>query len=374
MKVLHINSYYATSHFYKNLYEEQIKQKLDISVFVPVGSEFNSGNFDYGNYTKIKQCFNKYDRLFFHIKQKKIEKKLHQEYDIQKFDLIHAHTVFTNGYFAYKANVKYGIPYVVAVRNTDLNIFFKKIIYLRKLGIKILANANEIVFLSSAYKDELLNKYVPKKDRDEFLKKSRVIPNGIDDFWFENIGSSKSFYYKKDIKLLYVGEISRNKNIITTIKAINELKKEGIRASLTVVGKIVDPNIFKRIIKNDFVKYRKPLPKEELLDVYRNHNIFVMPSIHESFGLVYAEAMSQGDPIIYTKHQGFDGQFNDGEVGYRVTAKDQMGIAKRIKKIILLYNDTSNNTIKHSYKFKWSKINLEYLNIYRGICREDRSR
>lgn len=40
-----------------------------------------------------------------------------------------------------------------------------------------------------------------------------------------------------------------------------------------------------------------------------------MPSHKETFGLVYAEAMSQGLPIIYTKNQGFDGQFPDGYVG-----------------------------------------------------------
>ena len=40
---------------------------------------------------------------------------------------------------------------------------------------------------------------------------------------------------------------------------------------------------------------------------------FCLPSHAETFGLVYVEAMSQGLPIIY-EGQGFDKQFQDGEV------------------------------------------------------------
>ena len=43
-----------------------------------------------------------------------------------------------------------------------------------------------------------------------------------------------------------------------------------------------------------------------------------MTSLGESFGLTYAEAMSQGVPVIYSKGQGFDGQFKEGVVGYHV--------------------------------------------------------
>ena len=39
-----------------------------------------------------------------------------------------------------------------------------------------------------------------------------------------------------------------------------------------------------------------------------------MPSKYETFGLVYPEAMSRGIPIVYTKNQGFDKYFEDGEI------------------------------------------------------------
>ena len=55
-----------------------------------------------------------------------------------------------------------------------------------------------------------------------------------------------------------------------------------------------------------------------------------MLSIMETFGLVYAEAMSQGLPIIYTKGQGFDEQFDEGKVGYHADCFNIEEIVKRI--------------------------------------------
>ena len=77
--------------------------------------------------------------------------------------------------------------------------------------------------------------------------------------------------------------------------------------------------------------------KDELLKEYRLNDIFVMPSKTETFGLVYAEAMSQGMPIIYTKNQGFDGQFCEGYVGYHVKYNDYRYIAKKISRIYSEY-------------------------------------
>lgn len=58
-----------------------------------------------------------------------------------------------------------------------------------------------------------------------------------------------------------------------------------------------------------------------------------MPSFTESFGLVYAEAMSQGLPVIYSKGQGFDGQFAEGVVGYHVDAHDPEELCENIIKM-----------------------------------------
>lgn len=363
MNILHINSYYSKSKFYKNLFDNQVSNGLNISVFVPVPYTFKNTNIKYGSYTKVSPNYSNLDRFFYFKKQNKIIKDLETYYNLKKYSLIHAHSLFTNGYVAMKMKEKYKIPYIVAVRNTDMNTFFKYMFYLKNIGIKILEEASQVIFLSSSYRDLLLNKYVPAKKKRHIFQKSKIIPNGIDDFWFQNKGLPKSID-KDDIKILFVGDINKNKNVLTVIKSIEELRKNNFNVKLTVIGKVINNNIYESIKENDFVYYQEPMPKEDLLIQYRSHDIFVMPSKYETFGLVYAEAMSQGTPVIYTRNQGFDGQFEEGKLGFNVSHNGIFEIAKSIVNVRNDYKRMSRECINKVDKYNWEKIVETYDFLY----------
>ncbi len=367
MRILHINSYYLPGKFYKNLYDKQIQNGLDIDVYVPATFSAIKDEFDYGKYTTISRNHGKYDRYIFHLKHYKIYKDIIKKYDIKNYSIIHAHSLFSNGYIAMKLKQNYGVPYIVAVRNTDVNVFFHRMPHLRRTGIKILEEANAVVFLSKVYRDTTIERYVPQAIREVIYKKTSIIPNGIDDFWFKNIGTVKKAPEKNNVKLLYVGSINKNKNILTTIKAIKLLQRKDYIISYTLVGNIQDKNIYGEIKAHEFIRYIPYKPKEELVRIYRENDIFVMPSITETFGLVYPEAMSQGLPVIYTRGQGFDGQFEDGTVGYSVNCFDAEEIADRIISIMNRYKEQSKNCIKLCDKFDWSLIAKDHKNIYKLI-------
>ena len=82
MKIIHINSYYSGSFFYKNLYDRQIEDKLDIDVYVPVANGFESSKLDLGVYSNISHNQGRYDRLFFHVKHKKIYNDILKQYTV----------------------------------------------------------------------------------------------------------------------------------------------------------------------------------------------------------------------------------------------------------------------------------------------------
>lgn len=367
MKVLHINSYYSCNSFYKNLYEKQKEIGLDIDVYVPVPDTYNTGNLNVGEYTTISKNHGKYDRVIFPIKHGKIFNDIVKSYDISKFSLLHAHSLFSNGYIAFKLKKQFNIPFIVTVRNTDVNVFFKYMVYLRRLGIEILEEADKVIFLSKAYRSFTIEECIPNKLKKDVFNKSEIIPNGIDNFWLQNRGIPKTLAGQKKINLLTVGVICRNKNQLTTIKAVRMLQKEGYEIKYTVVGKIKDKKVYRQIKGLPYVQYIPHTSKEELLNIYRENDIFVMPSITESFGLVYAEAMSQGLPLIYTRGQGFDGQFKEGEAGYSVNSLDVDEIAKKIVDIITDYDEISKRNIKLVDRFNWTEIALKYNEIYRNI-------
>lgn len=365
MRVLHINCNYIGTALHQLMVEKLDEFGYKNSVFVPTYDK-NLSVITPNENVLISECFKKWDRLFFDYKQKKIFDSIQRNYSIRDFNVIHAYTLFTDGNCARLLSEKYGVPYVVAVRNTDVNSFFRLMPHLRKRGVKNMLGASAIFFLSEAYKQQVFEKYIPVKYHDVLQRKSYIIPNGIDDFWFHNVPKCIGKIDDK-IKLIYAGRIDRNKNILTTQRAMELLRSKGFEVSLTVVGKVADERLFTEIKKDPYTICLSAQPKEKLLELYRNHNIFVMPSFTETFGLVYAEAMSQGLPIVYTKGQGFDGQFVDGLVGYSVNAKSAEEVANAVEKITDKYDEISANAIASHQKFHWDKIVRNYMEIYESL-------
>ena len=367
MKVLHINCNYIGTALHQTMIEHSNALGVDNHVFVPTYKN-NIITKQQKNLT-ISKCFNKWDRLCFDYKQGKIFNSIKNKYIGSSFDVIHAHTLFTDGNCAMRLARMIGIPYIIAIRNTDVNVFLKKMPLMRRRGLRIMADAAAIVFLSKAYQDIVYTKYIPEHLHSRFLSKSYIIPNGIDDFW--HINSVEADVYPHDIRIknkclniIYAGRINREKNILATQVALKIIEGYGYDVHFTVVGEICNTHIYNKIMRDKHTHYIKPLPKEKLINIYRDNDIFVMPSISETFGLVYAEAMSQGLPVIYSKGQGFDRQFPDGEVGFAVISKDPLSIANGILKVVENYPNIQPNCALKSRKFDWNEICKEYYRIY----------
>lgn len=376
MRVLHINGNYIYSTLHQLMIRNLNELGIENYVFVPVHDKYSDFIVPDEN-VKVVACFKKRDRYWFEYKQKKIIQAVESLYDIKSFDLIHAYTLFTDGNCAHFLSQKYQIPYVVAVRNTDINAFFKYRILLRRLGIKILKDASSVFFLSKAYRDLLLRKYVPSDFRDKLIGKTRIIPNGIDDFWFQNKFTKRNYdeinarIRNKELRLVYVGTIDNNKNIKLTVTAMGILKKEGWHVTLDVVGPITEDKAYNGFKNDPSVHYIPKKPKEEIIKYYVNADIFVMPSVHETFGLVYAEAMSQGLPVIYTRGQGFDKHFEEGEVGYSVDSNSINEMCGAIKSICNNYEEISKCCIKKVERFRWGIIVQKYVQCYKELNYED---
>lgn len=76
----------------------------------------------------------------------------------------------------------------------------------------------------------------------------------------------------------------------------------------------------------------------EMPDVYRESDIFVLPSENETFGQVFIEAMSCGLPVIGTKVGGIPEIISDSYNGYLVPPDDSSVLAQKIEKLM---NDSS---------------------------------
>lgn len=311
------------------------------------------------------ECFNKYDRFIYFYKQKKIYDAVLRKTEFKDCELIHSHTLFNGGWVARRIWKKYRIPYIVTVRNTDLNDFLR-VPGFRMIARSIVRNAKGVLFLSSAYESAFLAKCFSKMEWETITQKCAVIPNGVESFWLENKGLPKRLS-GNDIRLICVGKIDRNKNMKTVVKVAETLIERNMNVSLTVIGQVVDASVYKILEENPVTTMVPYQTKEELIKYYRNADIFIMPSYTESFGRVYVEAMSQGVPVIYTRGQGFDGLFPEGKVGYSVSADNVSEIISAIESIISRYEQISEQCIVECGRFDWKKIAVQLDTFYKKL-------
>ena len=370
MKVFQLANGYYDSSLYDSLLSALSNYERQNTVYVPIRR--NSSNIIIEEskkdlkYILIQdKCFSTIDRFLYYSKQRNIFNGIKSKVNIDEYQCVHAHTLFSAGYIAMQIKMEFGLPYIVAVRNVDLNIFFRKMVHLRNKGVQVLKEADKVVFLSSVYKEAVIEHYVPKKFREEIYKKSVVIPNGINDIFLDNVQNRKSLSEGK-VSIIYAGDIDNNKNISMTVDACRLLIKKGYHCTFNVVGEILEMP-YSSFLNEDFIHYFPKCSQKELIKYYRANDIFVMPSHMETFGMVYAEAMSQGLPVIYTRGQGFDGHFDDGVVGYSVSDKDAGELVEKIEMIIKDYDDMSKRCIEGSKRFNWKKIAEKYKDMYMEI-------
>jgi len=314
MKLLHICTDYNYTKLYFELFSRLEKDGIKNIVYVPASFNTKNEKKDNGeNYPVIfSKVYGTKERFLFMKKQKKFLEDINKKIDFNNIDKIHAHTLFSAGYTAYKLKQRYNIPYVVSVRSTDI-VFFKYRKNLKSTGYKILENAEKIVCISAKYKDILLKKYIPQKLKEKIENKITVIYNGIDNFWLENSKHKKSLN-EEPLNLVQTGMLIKRKHLETSIKVVNKLNKEKTNAKLYVIGNGPLLEKYRKKYESENIIFKGKLNKEEIIKIYEDMNIFILPSTTETFGLVYAEAMSQGLPILYSKNEGFDGIFKEGEV------------------------------------------------------------
>lgn len=374
-KILHISNDYSGSTVYKNLAKELdnlgVKQIIynpirDIKLIGKNSIKLNQKNSEIV-YSPILNWH--IDRLFYPYKIYKIFIDIQKKIDFSKINFIHAHTWYSDGGVAYFLSKKYNIPFIVTIRNTDLNIFQKKLIYLQPFGRKILKNSKQIILISASYKKRILNQLSLRKIKNQIKLKIKIIPNGVDQYWIKNSFIKTNKKNDNESHILYVGRFTTGKQIPNLQKAIIQLNKEiSHKVILHLVGgNGKDEENIQSIIKkhpNIFIFHGKINEKDKLLSIFRYCDIFAMPSRNETFGLVYIEAMLQGLPIIYTENEGIDGFYNE-KIGEKISKHNIEEIKDKIKNIIINYNSYSIPLEKIKNNHDWNLIAKKYLEIYK---------
>ncbi len=369
--VLHICSDYSQQKLYKELIIELSKKGINQTVYVPVRSITEVGKYEITGIKNVKVIYSHIlsfkHRFLYHTKIKTIFADIEKQVDLNTLDILHAHFLFSDGGVAYRIKTKYSIPYIVAIRNTDVNVFFKYMLHLRAFGREIIKASKKIVFITPAYRSLITEKYVPEKITKK-VNNASIVPNGLSTVWLEDATINRA-QTQETLKLLYVGDFSKNKNVIQLLKVIKNLSHK-MDVELTLVGGGGnDHESVLKLLKQQEFGFAKYIGRVEgipaMKQLYSQHHIFIMISKLETFGLVYLEAMSQGLPVIHTAGQGIDGYFNNSSFAIPVNPNSERDVTNAIERIVNNYEIASREAKKASNSFLWEEIAKKYIKLYR---------
>lgn len=371
MHVLHIANDYAGSKVYSQLVAALDACGLQQTVFTVVRSASAVGRnriefLNRGSVIHYADNFRWYHRLLFREKMRSNYAALCSRVDVQAVDFVHAHTLFSDGILALKLKKQFGIPYVVTVRNTDLNLYMRYMPHTWMAGRQILQEADKIIFISKAHMRRAPKWVAAPKDVLE--RKAVNIPNGIDDYWLEHLGSSRHIApIGSPWRLIYVGNFTPSKNVPRLMRAVLMLNKKGRAVFLDIVGAHGrDTGKIMGIAQKNpgaFTFHGEMRDRDGLCTLFRQMHIFTLPSLDETFGLVYIEALTQGLPILYSRGEGVDGFF-DVHYGRACNPRSCRSIVSAIEQIMDDYHNVSIDGGYLSAQFDWRKIAEQYLSVY----------
>ncbi len=125
------------------------------------------------------------------------------------------------------------------------------------------------------------------------------------------------------LRVIYAGKINLRKGVPYLMRAV---KLCGRDVQLTLVGSLADELTPLLNRDADAVRLRPPCAKSQLRNLYQQHDLLVLPSLGDAFGLVAMEAMACGLPVIVTENCGVPVP----DAAWRVPAMDADAIAARL--------------------------------------------
>ncbi|MGB8454165.1 MAG: glycosyltransferase family 4 protein [Anaerocolumna sp.] len=317
--------------------------------------------------------------LFYQPKLASLIKKLN-------LDLIHTHTEFSLGIFGRIMAKELKLP-MVHTYHTIYEDYTHYITHIKPLDkrakafvrvfTKICCNTVEQVIVPTEKVRELLLKYSVFKDIS-------VIPTGVNLKKF-----SPGLYLKEDVLklrkqfgiepedkvLLYLGRISREKNISEIIDAMPEYMGTREHIKFLIIGGGPEMEHLKQIAADlgmkDKIIFTGPKPWDNIGFFYQLGDVFVSASQSETQGLTYIEAMAAGLPVVAKKDKCLEDILEPGWNGYDFT--DRNGLINGLDAIFLNQNGIpyGRNAVIKMKKYSAEEFARNVERVYEEVIQRD---
>jgi glycosyltransferase involved in cell wall biosynthesis len=275
-----------------------------------------------------------------------------------KPDILHAH--YASSYGLVGALTRF-TPYVISVWGSDIFEFPRKNV-INKLLLKFSLSKANFVCSTSVF--------MANETKNYTTKQIEITPFGVNNNIFKVLSLPKS----NDITVFgVVKSLSDRYGFSDLFKAFSILSIEYENIELVVVGDGECREKYEHQIQNlgiqDKVRMIGRVQNEDVPKYLNEMDIFVLPSIEDSFGVAAVEAMACGTPVIVSDAGGLQEVVIEGETGYIVPMKNPEKLALAMEKLLIdkdLQLKFSTNGVQHvTENYDWKENANRMLGFYK---------
>lgn len=299
----------------------------------------------------------------------------------EQYDAVLCGKALFEGLIGYYLKKHLGIPYVVCTYAMEIETWAKNARQKRKL-MRVLRNADRVVYINDVTKQSLLNLGVTEK---QLVK----IWPGVDDAYFTRPTEERSAqvlkkYAVKKPYILCVSRLIKRKGIDTLIEAFAELDQiKHTSTQLVIVGDGPERQALQELSQQNWmdksIAFLGHVPDADLSVFYAGAEFFALTprpldNDFEGFGIVYLEAAAAGLPVIATKTGGASEAVLHKETGL-VVQPDSVPAVKEALEYLLTKPDERQRMGDLARQrawdqFRWSKRSLLVKGLFDALLAE----
>lgn len=293
MKVVHyiasIDKKDGGTSAYMKLLALELKNKVDLIIATGISPEplVLDG-------VKVKFFKTNLSYLFF------LEKDFKEFLEIETPDLVHINGIWTpDNWLFHKVAIKLGIKVVLSPHGMLEPYILNRNSLKKKIALLLYQDkaVKSAEYLHTTSKLELEN------IRDiGYHQKAIIIPNGID---ISEVKPKSNWTKNEKINILFLSRVHPKKGIETLIDAVAELKYDDLIINIAGEG---DDDYISKLKKqaakrsvSHLINFVGGVYGNDKWLLYKKSDLFVLPTFSENFGIVVAEALATGIPVITTK-------------------------------------------------------------------------
>lgn len=284
---------------------------------------------------------------------------------LKKFDVIHIHNIGFFSDFLLLTKFLHKKPIVISTHGGIWHT--KKMFFLKKIYFEIfqyaLLNTADLLIADSVSDFELFSKKI---------KKIKLLENAID---FSKFSGIKKQTFEPNF--LFLGRLSKNKNIPALINVFEIVCKSNPNVKLFIVGQNFDENIQElksTIAKKNLEKHiflTGQLSEKELKKIIEKCSYCIYASTFEGFGISVLELMSAGLIPILNKISAFQRFVAHQKNGFLCNFSDKKATSQTILSAIKLSNEKKQKlSLAAQEKIKeyfWDKKINKYIMLYKQV-------